>query len=74
MNWGAIVGVSLVSAAIYLFERPHRHRYRRKERIAFAALVWAGWGLAVLLLAFPDLPNPMGMVDIMFKPFGKYLQ
>lgn len=74
MNWGAIAGVTLVSAAILLFERPGRHRYPKKERIAFAALTWTGWGLAVLLLSFPNLPNPMSLIDVVFKPLGNYLR
>ncbi|GGK11902.1 hypothetical protein GCM10010965_01080 [Caldalkalibacillus thermarum] len=45
-----------------------------KEKRAFIVLTVMGWGLAVMLLYFPDLPGPNDWVEKIFAPFKKFVE
>lgn len=74
MKWGAIFGITVLVACMALFEWPTMNPKQKKEKAAFIGLMVMGWLLGVLLVFFPDLPNPTDLFDTIFKPFGKMLE
>ena len=55
-----LLGITLILLLIGRYEWWMIHSGRRKERAALIVLLALGWGLAVLLLYFPELPDPLG--------------
>ncbi|MFC4767947.1 hypothetical protein [Effusibacillus consociatus] len=74
MRWGAILGVSLVVAAITLYEWPRMNPDEKKEKATFAVLSTMGWLLTILLVFYPDIPGPSDLIDAIFKPLVKILE
>lgn len=74
MKWGAILWITVIVAFMVLFEWPKMNPKEKKEKAAFLGLSAMGWMLGVLLVFFPDLPNPTQLFDTIFKPLGKMLE
>jgi UDP-N-acetylmuramyl pentapeptide phosphotransferase/UDP-N-acetylglucosamine-1-phosphate transferase len=74
MKAGAFLGLTLLAIAIFLWDWRKLSRQSLGLRSAFIAITLLGWGLAVLLVYFPELPGPTQLVDTIFKPLGKTLE
>lgn len=74
MTAGAIIGITLLAAAVFLWDWPKLSRQPLNVRTSFIAVTVLGWALAVLLVFFPELPGPTQLVDAIFKPLGKILE
>lgn len=74
MKWGAIFGLTVIVAFIFLYEWPQMNPKQKKEKAAFIGLTAMGWLLGVLLVFFPDMPGPTQLYTAIFKPFGKLLE
>ncbi|MBP1989996.1 hypothetical protein [Paenibacillus eucommiae] len=70
----AIAAITLLLYMMMLFDWPKIKRHQRREKAAFAAITVFGWGLAVLLIFFPDIHGPSQLIDAIFKPLGKTLE
>ncbi|WP_018130589.1 hypothetical protein [Effusibacillus pohliae] len=74
MKWGSVLAATVVVAFIVLYEWPKLQPNQKRERAAFVTVTAIGWLLAVLLIFFPDMPNPTDLVDAIYKPFSKLLE
>lgn len=74
MKWGAVLGITIVVALLVLYEWPTINPQRKKERIAFIGLTAIGWLLGVLLVFFPDMPNPTQLFEAILKPLTRLLE
>lgn len=74
MKWGAVLGISVLIALIFLNEWPQMHPEQKKEKAVFTSVLVMGWLLGVLLVFYPDLPGPDQLLDHVFKPLGKLLE
>lgn len=74
MNFASIIGITVVAILMTLYEWPKMNKNQKKEKKAFVTLTMAGWLLAVLLVFFPDMPGPTQLIDVVFKPLGKFLE
>ncbi|WP_307340472.1 hypothetical protein [Caldalkalibacillus uzonensis] len=74
MRVGTIILVTVIVMLIALYEWPKINRHEIKEKRAFIVLTVMGWGLAVLLLYFPDLPGPNEWVGKIFGPLKKFVE
>jgi multisubunit Na+/H+ antiporter MnhB subunit len=74
MNWGAVLGVTVVVSAIALYEWQGLRSKPKRDKWAFAAFAAMGWGLALLLIFFPGVPSPSRWVEVVYGPLGKLLE
>ena len=73
MNSGSVLAVTLVVVFILLYEWPKINRNQKKEKVVFICLTATGWLLAVLIIFFPDIPNPTQLVEKIFQPISKLI-
>lgn len=74
MKLAGIFGVTLLACLMGLYEWPKMNKNQKKEKWVFAGFTLLSWGLAVLLIFFPDLPGPTQAIDALFKPLGQLLE
>ncbi|PYI57336.1 hypothetical protein [Paenibacillus flagellatus] len=74
MKLGAMWGITLLAAAVFLWDWPRWSRMPPKQRAAFAAMTALGWGLGVWLAFDPKLPGPTQLIDSIFAALGKTLE
>ncbi|GJM69182.1 hypothetical protein HMSSN036_13980 [Paenibacillus macerans] len=48
-----VIGISLLAAALFLYELPLLRAGKKKEKIAFAVLTLGGWGLGPCVVVRP---------------------
>jgi len=63
-----IIGVTLLVAAVFLYDYPRLRSGSRKEKAVFVIMAMTGWGLALLIMLFPELPGPTEMINYVTKP------
>lgn len=69
-----LLGITLILLLIGRYEWWMIHSGRRKERAALIVLLALGWGLAVLLLYFPELPGPTWLLEKMLSPLVRWME
>jgi multisubunit Na+/H+ antiporter MnhB subunit len=74
MKWVSIMGVTAFLVILAMFEWSNMKANMKREKIAFAALTSLGWGLAVLLLFYPEMPGPTQWINAIYQPLGKYFE
>ena len=74
MKWGAVLGVTVIVVIMILYEWPKMNPEQKREKATFIGLLAMGWLLGVLLVFFPDMPNPSKLFAAVFEPFGKMLE
>ncbi|GAB6935480.1 MAG: hypothetical protein C0P64_008285 [Bacillota bacterium] len=74
MKWGAVAGLTVLVAAMALYEWPKIDAHRKNERRTFVVLTALGWLLSVLLLFWPELPGPRQLVEWVFHPVVRGLE
>uniref|UniRef100_A0A942T7V0 Uncharacterized protein n=1 Tax=Neobacillus citreus TaxID=2833578 RepID=A0A942T7V0_9BACI len=72
MKVGRILGVTVILVLILLFQWPKLKKNERKVKIAFFSLMVVNWGLAVLLVFFPEMPGPGQFIDFLYKSFKPF--
>ncbi|SIS01957.1 hypothetical protein SAMN05878482_10988 [Peribacillus simplex] len=65
-----LIGITLVVALMVLYEWPRMSPNLKREKSVFVILVAMEWLLAILLLFYPDLPNPSKMLEAVFQPLS----
>ncbi|BCU80582.1 hypothetical protein JIR001_03650 [Polycladomyces abyssicola] len=73
MNWGVIIGITVVAILLVLYEWPRIKPGRKKEKAALIGLTLIGWSLALALLFDPNLPGPTQLMDTLFRPLTQIL-
>ncbi|MEC0334180.1 hypothetical protein P4H42_31940 [Paenibacillus macerans] len=68
-----VIGISLLAAALFLYELPLLRAGKKKEKIAFTVLTLGGWGLGLVLLFVPGLPGPTELINYVFRPIWMLL-
>jgi len=68
MKWAALFGISFIVFCILLFQWPKLKTNQKKEKIALISILALGWGLAVMLVFFPDTPGPTEFIYALFHP------
>ncbi|OZB98752.1 hypothetical protein [Paenibacillus sp. XY044] len=63
-----LLGVTLLFAAVFLYDFSSVDPKKKKERAAIAVIISAGWLVAVLLLFAPGLPGPTEWINQVTKP------
>ncbi|MBB3126735.1 hypothetical protein FHS19_001389 [Paenibacillus rhizosphaerae] len=63
-----LLGITLLSAAVFLYDFSIVDPKKKKERAAIAVITCAGWVVAVLLLFAPGLPGPTEWINQVTKP------
>lgn len=74
MKWWATFGITVLSSFIVLYEWPKMKPTPKKDKVVFIGVLGCGWILAIVLLFFPDLPNPGKLLDYLLQPLGKLLK
>lgn len=74
MKWGVVIMVTFIIGLIVLYEWPKINQDEKKEKITFAVLTLIGWGLAVILAFFPEMPGPTDMVNKIYNPLSQLLE
>lgn len=74
MKVSAIMGIMLTVTVMTLYEWPKLKKDQKKEKGVFIAITIMGTILAIILVFFPDMPNPTDFIIWLFKPLGKYLE
>lgn len=74
MKLAGIFGITLLAGLIGLYEWPKMNQKQKKEKWVFAGFTLLSWGLAVLLVFFPDLPGPTQLIEYLFQPLGWLLE
>jgi multisubunit Na+/H+ antiporter MnhB subunit len=73
MNWGAIIGITLIAILLVLYEWPRMKSEQKKEKAVLIGLTLMGWSLAVTLLFIPNLPGLTQLIDMLFQPLSQIL-
>jgi multisubunit Na+/H+ antiporter MnhB subunit len=71
VNWGAIIGITVVASLLVWYEWPRIKPGQKKEKAALIGLTLIGWSLAVTLLTIPNLPGPTQWIDTLFRPLAQ---
>lgn len=74
MKWGAVLGITVLVAFIFLYEWPQLNPEHKKDKAAFIGATAIGWLLGVVLVFVPDLPSFMQLLEYIFKPVSGMLE
>jgi succinate-acetate transporter protein len=74
MNASLVLGITVVTILITLYEWPKINVKKKKEKNVFIVFIIIGWGLATLLIFFPDMKGPTDLLDFIYKPISKPLE
>lgn len=74
MKWGALLGITVIVACMVLYDWPKMNPKQKKEKAAFLGLTAMAWMFGLLLVLFPNLPSPSGLLSNLFKPLGRLLE
>ncbi|WP_095022323.1 hypothetical protein [Bacillus thuringiensis] len=74
MKWTTVVGVTIWSILIILYEWPKMKQNQKKEKVAILILTAIGWLTTILFLFFPDIPGPTQAISNIFKPLSKVFE
>jgi hypothetical protein len=73
MMFITFIGVTVATILIILFEWSRMNKKQKKEKWTVVILTMSGWILAILLVFFSDIPGPADLINMIFKPLGKFL-
>ncbi|WP_044894373.1 hypothetical protein [Bacillus alveayuensis] len=73
MKWASLIGITAVAILIVLFEWSRINKNLKKEKWIVVIITMSGWILAILLVFFSDIPGPADLINMIFKPLGKFL-
>lgn len=62
-----IVGITVLIIMIILYEWPRMEQNQKKEKKIFLACLLFDWVFMIVLLVYPDLPNPLEPLIPMFE-------
>ncbi|MBB5172289.1 hypothetical protein [Texcoconibacillus texcoconensis] len=68
------IGITLLVGLIALYEWPKINPEQKKEKKAFVVLSVIGWGLALLLVYFPNIAGPNDLIDFIYQPITKMME
>lgn len=74
MRWGAIAGISLVAFLMTGYEWQMLRASHWKTRAAYAAILFASWFIAILLVHNPAMPGTTQVLLKIFKPLSSLLK
>jgi hypothetical protein len=74
VKWGAVSAILIIVILMTLYEWPRINQNQKKEKAAFVALTAIGCLLGILLQFYPKLPSPTQLVEVIYKPLGKFLE
>ncbi|MBP1994821.1 hypothetical protein [Paenibacillus eucommiae] len=70
----AVLGILAVTAMIIWFEVPSLwKRGLKRELIVFSILLILGAGVSIAKSSHIQVPNPLDMMNVMFKPLGDFI-
>ncbi|MCP1136247.1 hypothetical protein NKT34_23395 [Paenibacillus polysaccharolyticus] len=69
-----VTGISIVAFSILASDYKFIPFVLKKERVVAIFITGAAYALAILLLFKPDLPSFHQIMDIIFRPLGRFLE
>ncbi|MDQ0164025.1 hypothetical protein [Aeribacillus alveayuensis] len=73
MMFITFIGVTVATILIILFEWSRMNKKQKKEKWTVVILTMSGWILAILLVFFSNMLGPADLINMIFKPLGKFL-